>query len=45
MEFYGINACFLEQYITFKKNMGYALKDIYTTMFPLVIIWNFFWLK
>ena len=30
MEFYGINACFLKQYIAFKRNMGYALKDIYT---------------
>ncbi|MDD4238604.1 MAG: tyrosine-type recombinase/integrase [Desulfotomaculaceae bacterium] len=30
MEFYGENACFLEQYITFKRNMGYALKNIYT---------------
>lgn len=29
MEFYGVNACFLEQYIAFKRNMGYALKDIY----------------
>jgi len=30
MEFYGVNAYFLEQYIAFKRNMGYALKDIYT---------------
>ncbi len=27
-EFYGINACFLEQYIAFKRNLGYQLKDI-----------------
>lgn len=29
MDFHGVNACFLEQYIAFKRNMGYALKDIY----------------
>jgi integrase len=29
-EFYGVNAYFLEQYIAFKRSMGYAFKDIYT---------------
>ncbi|MGM0411568.1 MAG: tyrosine-type recombinase/integrase [Bacillota bacterium] len=28
MEFYGINACFLKQYIEFKRNMGYEFKSI-----------------
>ncbi len=27
MEFIGINAPFIEQYITFKRNLGYAFKD------------------
>ncbi|MBU7006781.1 tyrosine-type recombinase/integrase [Phosphitispora fastidiosa] len=30
MEFYGANGYFLEQYIAFKRNMGYELKNIYT---------------
>lgn len=30
MEFYGVNAFFLEEYIAFKRNLGYALKNIYT---------------
>lgn len=29
MEFYGANACFLEQYIAFKRNLGYALNNTY----------------
>ncbi|MGM0411376.1 MAG: tyrosine-type recombinase/integrase [Bacillota bacterium] len=28
MEFYGINACFLKQYIEFKRNMGYEFRSI-----------------
>jgi len=30
MEFYGVNAFFLEQYIKFKRNLGYAFKNTYT---------------
>jgi integrase/recombinase XerD len=30
MEFYGVNACLLEQYISFKRSMGYALDNTYT---------------
>lgn len=30
MKFYGVNACFIEQYIGFKRNIGYTLDNIYT---------------
>jgi len=30
MEFYGINAYFIKQYIEFKRNLGYAFKNDYT---------------
>lgn len=30
MEFYGVNAGFIEQYISFKRSMGYALDNTYT---------------
>jgi integrase/recombinase XerD len=30
MEFYGINACLIEQYLSFKRNMGYILQNTYT---------------
>ena len=30
MEFRGVNACFLKQYIEFKRNMGYEFKNIYS---------------
>lgn len=30
MEFYGVNAYLLEQYIAFKRNLGYALSNLYT---------------
>lgn len=29
MKFYGINACLIEQYIAFKRSMGYALDNTY----------------
>lgn len=28
VKFYGVNAYFLEQYIAFKRNIGYAFKSI-----------------
>jgi hypothetical protein len=41
MYFHGANAYFLEQYIAFSRNMGYALKDIYKfRMFDLFTIEN-----
>ena len=30
MEFYGVNALFIKQYIEFKRNLGYAFKKIST---------------
>jgi integrase/recombinase XerD len=30
MNFYGVNACLIEQYIDFKRSMGYALDNVYT---------------
>src|SRR5690625_4513848 len=30
MKFHGVNAYFLEQYIAFKRNLGYSLSNIYT---------------
>jgi integrase/recombinase XerD len=30
MEFYGVNANLIEQYIAFKRNLGYALSNTYT---------------
>jgi integrase/recombinase XerD len=30
MEFYGVNACLIEQYIAFKRSIGYALDNTYT---------------
>lgn len=30
MEFFGVNALFIEQYIAFKRNMGYAFDNNYT---------------
>jgi len=30
MEFYGINASLIDQYITFKRSLGYALSNTYT---------------
>jgi integrase/recombinase XerD len=30
MEFCGVNACLIEQYISFKRSMGYALDNTYT---------------
>lgn len=30
MEFHGVNACYIEQYIDFKRSIGYALDNIYT---------------
>lgn len=29
MEFYGVNAIFIKQYIEFKRNLGYAFKNTY----------------
>lgn len=29
MEFHGVNAFFIEEYIEFKRNHGYALKNTY----------------
>lgn len=41
MEFYGVNALFLKQYIEFKRNLGYALKNLYTfSMFDRFTIEN-----
>lgn len=41
MDFYGVNAFFIGQYIEFKRNLGYALKNTYTfTMFDRFTIEN-----
>ena len=41
MEFYGVNALFLKQYIEFKRNLGYDFKKTYTfSMFDQFTIDN-----
>jgi integrase len=30
MKFYGVNACLIEQYIAFKRSIGYAFENTYT---------------